>query len=172
MKYGTFRRGLGRAPMTRDWRVWLAYVGWWANHNLSQLPGATPRWAMSLLHRIPPRGFIIHHSAPRSTVHRKPGHPFSWWSCRLWVIWREWLTPAVHRVAGAMSAKRFRQFAHRCDWTDVETGLLYGGDGLAMNRAFEQFVENISPTPEDLARVDEAVDELASHLEQHGHEIN
>jgi hypothetical protein len=110
--------------LSRNPQIWGRYLAWWAYNNLqSWLPLAIPR---SIL-----RSWPDHVIQPLIKV-----------NMGAWHRWLNLLKP-LQRVVG--------RNAHRCDFTDPECGLLYGGDGEEMNRLFDGFLANIATT-EDAER--------------------
>lgn len=151
----------------RDVRIWWRYACWWAASNLVQLPGAAPRGLMRLAGCFDRRRVTLIHNGPATSLRFEPSGRWRAGEGRFYQFWFGPLSAAVRRIAKPFSAARGAN-VHRCDFTDRETGLLYGGDGAAMTGLFDKFVAAIGPTPEQEAAIAFAVDDLQRALHGRG----
>jgi hypothetical protein len=135
------------------------YLCWWAASNLDQLPGACPRFLMRLAGCLDRRPVTLVHADGTAYLHFESSGRFRAGEGRVYQFWFGPLSAAVRRIGAPFRNARGVN-AHRCDFTDRETGLLYGGDGRAMNGLFDEFLESIEPTQEQQSAVAFAVDDL------------
>lgn len=161
MPYSSFWKGVHpRHPrFTRKASICWRYFCWWAANNLDQLPGGPPRMLMRLAGRFDRRPVtLVHHDRSTYLRFEASGRERAG-AARFYQFWFGPFSRLFQRIASP-----FRTIAganaHRCDFTDRETGLLYGGDGAAMNLLFAEFSEQISPTEVERAAVAFAVDDL------------
>ncbi len=164
MRYTRFFYGVRLCPrLTLKPAAWKGYLGWWLAANLHNLT-LVPRW-LSRLALKAGAARIYQRRHPGDLLHRKRSR----WllrACDSAILAFQAAEP-FRRVVRRL-ASYFRAWAgvmaHRCDWTDPETGILYGGGGGEMDKLFNRFVGNISPTPEQRDAARRAVEGLQGLL--------
>ena len=165
MPYSAFWKGVDpRNPrFTRSASIYWRYFCWWAANNLDQLPGGVPRRLLQLAGCFDRRPVTLIHNGPTTTLRFESSGRWRAGEGRFYQFWFGPITALFRRIASP-----FRMVAganaHRCDFTDRETGLLYGGNGKAMNLLFAEFSEQISPTEEERAAIAFAVEDLNGAL--------
>jgi hypothetical protein len=142
---------LKNSNLTRNPRIWLEYLCWCIQYQMSVHKPYYPGWVRGLVLKYYP------HANERWSIH--------WNMVRIWQqVNPDWqITPNRTPLPWYIGTAAFGPFiipweavqrwfrshtggrSHRCEFTDKSNGVLYGGqDGGYMERYFEQFIANIS----------------------------